>query len=175
MIISSIHLFDVYTDSNPVVYILKKMNIDAVSQRWCAELAKFDFKIHYRSGKTITAADSLSRMVEPDQPDPLDLKQWCKDVLTEDHTPTDTSVNCICRYIPKILQEQVVKALLCSHNDGFPTCEQSHISAMQNKISYDDESEALDKIDMVVGDNTQIDFQKLQNNDENLQFIINNI
>ena len=66
---------DVYTDSNPVVYILKKMDIDAVSQRWCAELAKFDFKIHYRSGKTNTAADSLSRMVEPDQPDPLVLKQ----------------------------------------------------------------------------------------------------
>ena len=46
---------------------------------------------------------------------------------------------------------------------------------MQNKISYDDESEALDKMDMVVGDNTQIDFQKFQNNDENLPFIINNV
>ena len=31
---------------------------------------------------------------------------------------------------------------------------------MQNNILYDDESEALDKIDMVVGDNTEIDFQK---------------
>ena len=162
---------DIYTDFNHVVYILKK----TVSQRWCAELAKFNFKIHYRSGKTNTATDSLSRMVEPDQPDPLVLKQWCKDVLADDHKPTDTSVKSICKPIHKILQEQAVKALLGSYNDGFPTCEQSHISAIQNKISDDDESQALDKIDMVVGDNTQIDFQELQNNDETLQFIINNV
>ena len=113
---------DVYTDSNPVAYILKKMDIDSVSQRLWAELAQFDFKIHYRSGKTNTAADSLLRMVEPNQPDPLVLKRWGKDVLADDHKPTDTSVNSICKYISKIPQEQGVKAPLGSHNDGFPTC-----------------------------------------------------
>ena len=93
---------DIYTDSNPVVYILKKMDIDAVSQRWCAELAKYDFKIHYRSGKTNTVADSLSRMTEPEKADPVALKKWCKDVVSSEAEAS-------CSHI-QTLHDPVVKA-----------------------------------------------------------------
>ena len=50
----------VLTDNNPLLYILNKLDIDAVSQRWIAELSKYDFQIVYRTGKSNTAADSLS-------------------------------------------------------------------------------------------------------------------
>ena len=54
------------------------MNIDATSQRWCAELAKYDFLVHYRTGKSNTAADSLSRLTEPEKVDQDALKDWCR-------------------------------------------------------------------------------------------------
>ena len=69
--------FRVLTDSNPLAYILKKLEVDAVSQRWAAELSRFDFDIEYRSGKSNTTADSLSRLAEPNK-DEEDVKFWCR-------------------------------------------------------------------------------------------------
>ena len=89
---------DIHTDSNPVIYILRKLEIDAVAQRWCAELAKYDFKIHYKAGKTNTVADSLSRMTDPEQLDPIVLKKWCTDRIASEHG-TEYSTNSI-RVIP---------------------------------------------------------------------------
>ena len=41
----------VYTDSNPLTYILTTTKLDTSRQRWVASLANFNFKIFYRSGK----------------------------------------------------------------------------------------------------------------------------
>ena len=55
-------IFKVLTDLNPLSYIINKMNVDSISQRWATELSKFDFEIVYRTGKSNTAADRLSRL-----------------------------------------------------------------------------------------------------------------
>lgn len=52
--------FVVYTDNNPHTYILTTAKLNAVGQRWVAELANFTIK--YRPGKANADADSLSRM-----------------------------------------------------------------------------------------------------------------
>ena len=43
--------FDVYTDNNPLTYILTSAKLDATGQRWVASLANYDFRIFYKSGK----------------------------------------------------------------------------------------------------------------------------
>ena len=52
--------FEVYTDNNPLTYILTTAKLDATGQRWVASLAKNNFKIFYRSGKFNVEADALS-------------------------------------------------------------------------------------------------------------------
>ena len=54
--------FQVYTDNNPLMYILMTAKLDATRQRWVASLANYDFTIHYRSGKQNAEADALSRI-----------------------------------------------------------------------------------------------------------------
>lgn len=54
--------FVVYTDNNPLTYILTTAKLNATGQRWVAELADFNFTIKYRPGKANADADGLSRM-----------------------------------------------------------------------------------------------------------------
>ena len=54
--------FDVYTDNNPLTYILTSAKLDATGQRWVASLANYDFRIFYKTGKTNVEADALSRI-----------------------------------------------------------------------------------------------------------------
>ena len=69
-------IFDVYTDNNPLTYVLTSAKLDATGQRWIASLANYNFKIFYRSGKLNVDADSLSRIpwdLEQVRSTPLDL------------------------------------------------------------------------------------------------------
>ena len=54
--------FDIYTDNNPLTYILTSAKLDATGQRWVASLANYDFRIFYKSGKNNVEADALSRI-----------------------------------------------------------------------------------------------------------------
>ena len=54
--------FQVYTDNNPLMYILTTAQLDATGQWWVASLANYNFTIHYRSGKQNAEADALSRI-----------------------------------------------------------------------------------------------------------------
>ena len=54
--------FEVYTDNNPLTYILISAKLDATGQIWVASLANYDFTIHYQSGKQNVEADALSRV-----------------------------------------------------------------------------------------------------------------
>ena len=54
--------FDVYTDNNPLTYILSSANLDAYGQRWVASLANYNFRLFYKTGKTNIEADALSRI-----------------------------------------------------------------------------------------------------------------
>ena len=53
--------FYVYTDNNPLTYVLTTAKLNAVGLRWVAELADFNFTIKYRPGKVNIDADYLSR------------------------------------------------------------------------------------------------------------------
>ena len=67
--------FDVYTDNNPLTYVLTTAKLDAMGQRWIASLAHYDFKIFYRSGHLNVDVDSLSRIpweMETSRSTPLD-------------------------------------------------------------------------------------------------------
>ena len=55
--------FEVFTDNNPLSYVLSSAKLDATGQRWIAALqGPYNFKIHYKPGKLNQVADSLSRI-----------------------------------------------------------------------------------------------------------------
>ena len=54
--------FTVYTNNNPLTYILTTAKLDATSHRWMAALAAYNFTLNYRPGKTNVDADALSRI-----------------------------------------------------------------------------------------------------------------
>ena len=50
----------VYSDNNPLVYVLTTVKLDSTGHRWVANLAMYNFKVFYRSGKLNVEADGLS-------------------------------------------------------------------------------------------------------------------
>ncbi|KAL8572029.1 hypothetical protein ACOMHN_038387 [Nucella lapillus] len=66
----------VYTDNNPLCYVLKNAKLDATSHRWLAALSLYDFDIRYKKGKNHNDADGLSRRPQPPpEEDPEYLEQ----------------------------------------------------------------------------------------------------
>ena len=57
--------FDVYTDNNPLTYVLTTAKLDACGHRWVAALANYNFNLHYKPGPSNIDADALSRMGWP--------------------------------------------------------------------------------------------------------------
>ena len=53
-------MFDIYTDSNPLTYVLTTAKLDAMGHRWTAGLANYNFHIHYKSWKSNVEVDALS-------------------------------------------------------------------------------------------------------------------
>ena len=51
--------FDVFTDNNPLTYILTTAKLDAMGHRWVARLGPYSFALHYKPGKS-NPADPLS-------------------------------------------------------------------------------------------------------------------
>lgn len=61
--------FVVYTDNNPLTYVLTTVKLNATGHRWVAELVDYNFSIRYRRGKSNSDADGLSRK-------PLDIEDY---------------------------------------------------------------------------------------------------
>ena len=51
-----------FTDNNPLTYVLSSAKLDATGRRWLAALASFDFQIKYRPGNTNRDANAMSRL-----------------------------------------------------------------------------------------------------------------
>ena len=51
-----------YTDNNPLTYVLTSARLNATGHRWVADLSDFNFTIKYRPGTANNDADALSRM-----------------------------------------------------------------------------------------------------------------
>ena len=54
--------FTVFTDNNPLTYVLSTAKLNATGYRWVGELADFNFNIKYRPGSVHRDADTLSRI-----------------------------------------------------------------------------------------------------------------
>ena len=54
--------FMVWTDNNPLTYIMTTPNLDTVGLRWVSALARFDFKIEYLKGSNNKVTDVLSHI-----------------------------------------------------------------------------------------------------------------
>ena len=81
--------FEVYTDNNPLTYVLSTAKLDACSHRWVARLANYNFNIHYRSGITNVDADALSRIQWPNILSDPDIVDFYESISTQ-------SVKAIC-------------------------------------------------------------------------------
>ena len=53
--------FDVFTDNNPLTYILMTAKLDAMGHWWIASLGPYHFDLHYKPGKK-NPTDPLSRI-----------------------------------------------------------------------------------------------------------------
>ena len=54
--------FTVWTDNNPLTYILTTPNLDALGHRWVAALAGYNMRLEYLKGSDNKIADTLSRL-----------------------------------------------------------------------------------------------------------------
>ena len=73
------HFFTVYTDNNPLTYVLTNPKLDATSQRWVSSLEPYPFIIKYKPGTDNTVADALSRKYEKEDADDTAKHQsWCR-------------------------------------------------------------------------------------------------
>ena len=79
--------FRVYTDNNPLTYVLTSAKLNATGLRWVGELADFNFDIKYRPGKSHVDADTFSRM-------PLDFGEYMKTCTEEVGTDEIQAIAC---------------------------------------------------------------------------------
>ena len=75
--------FEVYTDNNPLTYVMSSAKLNATGLRWVAELAHYQFQIKYKPGRKNGDADGLSRC-------PLSLEEF-ENLCTERMDPVDLS------------------------------------------------------------------------------------
>ena len=54
--------FIVYSDNNPLTYVLSSAKLDATGHRWLAALANYNFSVKYKPGVKNVDADILSRL-----------------------------------------------------------------------------------------------------------------
>ena len=68
--------FTIYTDNNPLSYVMSTAKLNSTGYRWIASLADFEFTIKYRPGKANIDADFLSRM-------PTKIEMYMKECTQE--------------------------------------------------------------------------------------------
>ena len=105
------NMFEVYTDNNPLTYVLTSAKLDACGQRWVAKLANYNFTIKYKCGLSNIEADALSRISWPEvlaDSEDLDVDLNCMDthvvnaILTGSRSKSSLieSVSCSSKIIP---------------------------------------------------------------------------
>jgi hypothetical protein len=90
----------VYTDNNPLTYILTTAQLDATGHRWLANLAAYQFDIKYKPGKSNADADGLSRipvstnvvhaicnLIHTPYVESLAISTDCEDMFDSDFSP----------------------------------------------------------------------------------------
>ena len=76
--------FTVFTDNNPLTYLLSSAKLNATGLRWVGELTYFNFNIKYRPGKCHIDANRFSRL-------PFDINKYmpeCTQSISEETVKT---------------------------------------------------------------------------------------
>ena len=76
--------FVVFTDNNPLTYVLSTAKLNATGHRWVGELAEFNFTIRYRPGKSSVDADTLSRPAD----DMIQYMELCSQETSQEELKT---------------------------------------------------------------------------------------
>ena len=95
--------FKVRTDNNPLTYILKTPNLDAIGHHWVAALAGYEMTIEYLKGADNKVADALSHVTTRLDPDTVKAlldharnglpRAECEDIrIVEDELRADEEV-----------------------------------------------------------------------------------
>jgi len=79
--------FIVYTDNNPLTYVLTTAKLNATGHRWVTELADFSFTIKFRPGHANKDAEALSRL-------PMDIDSYMK-LCTGNEYEDDVKACCV--------------------------------------------------------------------------------
>ena len=105
------NMFEVYTNNNPLTYVLSSAKLDACGQRWVTKLANYNFTIKYKCGLSNVEADALSRISWPEvlaDTEDLDVDLNCMDthvvnaILTGFRSKSSLieSISCSSKIIP---------------------------------------------------------------------------
>ena len=77
--------FIVYTDNNPLTYVLTTAKLNATGLRWVADLSDYNFTIKYRPGKANVDVDYFSCR-------PLEIENFIQDCTEECNPQTVSSI-----------------------------------------------------------------------------------
>ena len=119
--------FEVYTDNNPLTYVLTSAKLDACGQRWVAKLANYNFTIKYRCGQSNVEADALSRISWPN--------------ILSDNEEVDIDLEC--------MDTHIVNAVLTGSKSKFSLIESISCSPEIIPTSLDLDSSPSSTIDRV--------------------------
>lgn len=122
--------FTVYTDNNPLTYVLTTAQLDATGHRWLAALSAYNFDLKYRPGKTNADADALSRLPGI----PILQKQDVTTVSSDSVTAICDASN-ICPFIETlpVTEEAINMNISALHNESFQS-----VDVIQEQINDPD-------------------------------------
>ena len=66
--------FDVFTNNNPLTYVLTTAKLDVTGHGLVVNLACYNFMLTYKSGKTNIDADALSRIPWDSKMEPAEIQ-----------------------------------------------------------------------------------------------------
>ena len=139
------NIFDVYTDNNPLIYVLSTAKLDAMGHRWITGLDNYNIHIHYKSGKSNVEADTLSRIAweKCDETNQVDSIQAIVVATIAGDLANIESVSCSMQAIDSFLPIQsesmvVNNAITRSFNQSHTTCPEHGSSELENISNMDD-------------------------------------
>ena len=72
--------FVIYTDNNPLTYVLKSAKLDATSQRWLSQLEQYDFTIQYKPGVNNIVAAAPNQIYDTEEKDNFEhVQKWARE------------------------------------------------------------------------------------------------
>ena len=77
-----------YTDNNPLTYVLTSAKLDATGHYWVASVANYNFSIHCQTGKMNVDVDSLSLIMRGEHDKHIEANSVCALISQAAHSTT---------------------------------------------------------------------------------------